>query len=619
MNTKTIKFDLNKYKLYEKIKAKQGDTKSRFLLFQLLDGSIPFNLKNRSVRAYMIKPDGREIFNDLIVNNYNLGYCTLELTNQVLAAQGIVKIELMVTEGDKKLTSSVFELEVVKSINSEKSIVSTNEFTALLNGLAALSEYDNYKNSVKEMEINKANKAEVEEKFISVEEKIKNNSEQLEHMITLKLLMDIDSTNYRINDFIMVDKITRLQNIYMANFLRNLRNGSPVTIACMGDSMTYGHDVNSEDKRSADTTPCDNGSRHSFTRASITYPESLQKYLNKIYKNNVTVINRGYSGDYVKKGMERWNKKHNANLTIIMYGTNDSRADYVPEEYRGNIDEYLKWYEQAIIREILWGKAVVIFTPPKLQSFGDLDVDTFANGLIQLCKKYNVPYIDTELFTINYNNINSDGVHFNGVGYEIFGMKSASVFVSENLLKPQYVKGGTKLLNRQTVDNFVVNGTYSYSATSGAYTPSELNNTGGSVLNLNPGSSITYSFYCEEDDMFVIPYIYTGADKIKISLDFGLKAPENSIDASIGKGATPLDNNKSSLEFTNSGTLLINKDEVFTNGVECLRIPTKGWHTLTLTNEHSQSTGGTLVINGIEFMNYDVFASYVNINKYYKI
>ena len=39
MNTKTIKFDLNKFKLYEKIKAKQGDTKSRFLLFQLLDGS----------------------------------------------------------------------------------------------------------------------------------------------------------------------------------------------------------------------------------------------------------------------------------------------------------------------------------------------------------------------------------------------------------------------------------------------------------------------------------------------------------------------------------------------------------------------------------------------------
>ena len=147
MNTKIIKLDLNRI-LYDKIIAKQGDTKSRFLLFQLLDGSIAFNLTNRSVRAYMVKPDGKEIFNDLIINNYSLGYCTLELTNQVLAVPGTVKIELMVTEEDKKLTSSVFELEVIKSINSEKSIVSTNEFTALLNGLSSLSEYDNYKNEI---------------------------------------------------------------------------------------------------------------------------------------------------------------------------------------------------------------------------------------------------------------------------------------------------------------------------------------------------------------------------------------------------------------------------------------------------------------------------------------
>ena len=47
MNTKIIKLDLNRI-LYDKIIAKQGDTKSRFLLFQLLDGSIAFNLTNRS-------------------------------------------------------------------------------------------------------------------------------------------------------------------------------------------------------------------------------------------------------------------------------------------------------------------------------------------------------------------------------------------------------------------------------------------------------------------------------------------------------------------------------------------------------------------------------------------
>lgn len=171
MITKVIKLDINK-NLYEKIKAKQGDTKSRFLLFQLLDGSMPFNLENRSVRAYMLKPDSTEVFNDLIINNRNTGHCTLELTNQVLAVAGIVKIELMIIENDKKITSSIFELQVDKSINSENSIVSTNEFNALLNGLASLSEYDNYKEKAK--------------KVPELEENIQELGSQLEQIINLK-------------------------------------------------------------------------------------------------------------------------------------------------------------------------------------------------------------------------------------------------------------------------------------------------------------------------------------------------------------------------------------------------------------------------------------------------
>ena len=184
MIIKPIKFDLSKFRLYEKLKAKQGDTESRFLLFQLLDGSLPFNLENRSVRAYMIKPDGKEVFNDLIINDRVKGYCTLELTNQVLAAPGVVKIELMVTEGTKKLTSSVFELEVDKSINSEKSIVSTNEFTALLNGLASLSEYDNYKNELKDARDGEAN----------IGTNIRKVKSQLETIETKKVnVVDVDN------------------------------------------------------------------------------------------------------------------------------------------------------------------------------------------------------------------------------------------------------------------------------------------------------------------------------------------------------------------------------------------------------------------------------------------
>lgn len=201
MITKVIKLDINK-NLYEKIKAKQGDTKSRFLLFQLLDGSMPFNLENRSVRAYMLKPDSTEVFNDLIINNRNTGHCTLELTNQVLAVAGIVKIELMIIENDKKITSSIFELQVDKSINSENSIVSTNEFNALLNGLASLSEYDNYKEKAK--------------KVPELEENIQELGSQLEQNI-----------NYGILSKSTFDGITKKENIFsVLGGIDSLTNGA---------------------------------------------------------------------------------------------------------------------------------------------------------------------------------------------------------------------------------------------------------------------------------------------------------------------------------------------------------------------------------------------------------
>ena len=170
MNTKIIKFDINK-NLYNTLIAKQGDTKSRFLLFNLLDGSIPFSLENRSVRVYAVKPDRTEVFNDLIITDAAKGYCILELTTQMLAVAGTVKLELMVIEEDKKLTSSIFYMDVKASINSEKAVVSTNEFGALLTALSSLNEYDNYKKEIAAARDGEAN----------LLTKVKKIDEQLEH------------------------------------------------------------------------------------------------------------------------------------------------------------------------------------------------------------------------------------------------------------------------------------------------------------------------------------------------------------------------------------------------------------------------------------------------------
>lgn len=142
MNTKIIKLDINK-KLYETISAKQGDTESRFLLFHIFNSSLPFDLTGKSVRIYGIKPDDKKIFNDLVINDAKKGYCTLELTNQMLAIAGLVKLELVIYNGNKKLSSIPFVLDVISSLNSDDAVVSTNEFTVLMNALKTVGDIDN--------------------------------------------------------------------------------------------------------------------------------------------------------------------------------------------------------------------------------------------------------------------------------------------------------------------------------------------------------------------------------------------------------------------------------------------------------------------------------------------
>ena len=161
LNTKIIKLDINK-KMFETITAKQGDTKSRFILFNLYDGPIQFDLTGRTVRVYGEKKDNTTIFNDLVINDAKKGYCTLELTNQMLAVGGMNELELVIFEGEKRLSTMPFILNVIGSKYSEDAIVSTNEFTALMNALKTVGDI-----------YNKAEKKEVEKL-----------SEQLEHMAT---------------------------------------------------------------------------------------------------------------------------------------------------------------------------------------------------------------------------------------------------------------------------------------------------------------------------------------------------------------------------------------------------------------------------------------------------
>lgn len=123
--------------------TQQGDT-ARVLTFSILDKGVPFNLTGKTVRAKIVKPDNTKCYNDLTITNATGGECDLKLTNQVLAVAGKVNCQLEIKEGDELLSTIIFTIDVEPSIDINGAVESTNEFTALLNGIIKLDEWDKY-------------------------------------------------------------------------------------------------------------------------------------------------------------------------------------------------------------------------------------------------------------------------------------------------------------------------------------------------------------------------------------------------------------------------------------------------------------------------------------------
>lgn len=123
--------------------TQQGDT-ARVLTFNILDKGVPFNLTGKTVRAKILKPDNTKCYNDLTITNATGGECDLKLTNQVLAVAGKVNCQLEIKEGEELLSTIIFPIDVEPSIDINGAVESTNEFTALLNGIIKLDDWDKY-------------------------------------------------------------------------------------------------------------------------------------------------------------------------------------------------------------------------------------------------------------------------------------------------------------------------------------------------------------------------------------------------------------------------------------------------------------------------------------------
>lgn len=198
---------------------------------------------------------------------------------------------------------------------------------------------------------------------------------------------------------------------------KKLYAGEALTIVCLGDSMTVGHDTTSPD-----VIPGINGDTN--TIAPIQYPGRLQDRLNLFTSSTVTVLNHGFSGDTAKSVYDRWTTNPGANVAHLMVGINDSNGG------RGaTFSEFKQYYEMLIRRYINWGCGVVVHTcTAQYNNNTNPPASAFSQYARSIAEQYGCPVFESES-VLQYNlpgDVYSDGIHFNKSGYAKYGDAVAS-------------------------------------------------------------------------------------------------------------------------------------------------------------------------------------------------
>ncbi|GIM32973.1 BppU family phage baseplate upper protein [Paraclostridium bifermentans] len=161
---KTYQFldiEINK-PIYRKLSAVQYDNSSRYILVSVYSNFQPYDLTYATVKIYGIKKDKTVFFNNAKILDATNGKFEIDLTEQCLACDGDVEIQILILGLDKaRLSSNSFILSVKKNIIAPVKVTSQDEWGMLTEGLANLAEYDVYKNNVNELLENTVRKSEL--------------------------------------------------------------------------------------------------------------------------------------------------------------------------------------------------------------------------------------------------------------------------------------------------------------------------------------------------------------------------------------------------------------------------------------------------------------------------
>ena len=123
---------------FEYIVVKEGDKGSRILAINLLQNKQPYTIPTGCIaRIKYFKPDGNPVLNDCtIIGNKIL----MTYTEQMLAAAGTAKGEIVLIKQNQELKSATFYTKIVSQVYKTEGLVSDKEFLSFSETLVEMNQ-----------------------------------------------------------------------------------------------------------------------------------------------------------------------------------------------------------------------------------------------------------------------------------------------------------------------------------------------------------------------------------------------------------------------------------------------------------------------------------------------
>ena len=428
---------------------------------------------------------------------------------------------------------------------------------------------------------------------------IKNINSQLEHIVQ------------------KIELYKNKQTINFSKFQQELfYKNHDTSIACVGDSLTYGLDEVSSDRRVSTADVTDIGvSTNPISK--FTYPEILRACLWEVYGKSFPVKKMAVGGDTLTKALERWTSNPNVKIAIMMFGTNDSYREE-------NTETFIKNYFELIKRFLDWGSAIVLLTPPKKYEYSEIQ-DVHAEVVKTIGKLLNIPVIDTKEIFDGYplNDLTTDYVHFTPDMYYLLGAKITSLFVlKRNLIEPYKLDSGKHLYcDLQNNNCFVADNGRQEFINNCSYSPMDVGKTvdTGKSIKLYENGKIYFSFYSDKDVVLIPLFRTTNNGKCVIDVNVRGKQPTKKYDfinEEIGDNFTPshqkrygVNESRETLKLAmtdlNSNITITSKgmNSVCVNNAETGVVEFFGFYVMSLGDYYNSKDKSTLIVG--EDINYE--------------